>query len=247
MPYTILNKDDESNIIFVCEHASKAFPEGYDTLGIPLDKLETISDWYDNCAKDILSGILKKMPVTTLYANYSRLFIDVHRRLHEEELIRVVEKDQGIVIPGNQNLSDVEKQKRIDTVWKPFHDTFHKLVAEKKKKHDKVYLVAFHTCSPVFCGEKRMFDIDILFRKDELFARVVGEKIKSKGYDIQYNHHPFSGKEGVVFTLDEYSDDPQVEWILFEVNHGIIKNVDDEKKIAGAIGSSLKSTLGFSV
>jgi predicted N-formylglutamate amidohydrolase len=235
MSYTILNPDDESPFLFVCEHASKAFPEGYGTLGLDPEILPSISDWYDDYAKDILLKVLEELPATTLYANYSRLFIDVHRYLDEEELIRTYEKDQNIVIPGNQNLSEAEVKKRVDFAWTPFHENFERLVAEKKKKHKKVYLIAFHTCSPVFCGEKRKFDIDILFRHDKGLALTVGDAVELFGYNVQYNHPPFNGTKGVVFTVDRYSDDDQVEWVFFEVNHGIIKNAEDVSKIAEAI------------
>ncbi|PIN80666.1 hypothetical protein COV16_00455 [Candidatus Woesearchaeota archaeon CG10_big_fil_rev_8_21_14_0_10_34_8] len=220
---TILNENSDSNILFIAEHTGKDFPEGYGTLGLTPEILETISDYYDNGAKPMITTLAEQFNACAVFGNYSRLLIDLNRRLDHLQLIRTKEDDWQIKIPANQNISNEEKQKRIRLYWTPYHNKIKQIIQNKLEKHERIFVFVIHTCSTTYQGKTRGFDVDLIYSHSEKLAFSLGDIIMKKNYTVQYNE-PYSGQHAP--TLHKY-DTPKVEWIAIETNQKTIATYDD--------------------
>ena len=85
---------------------------------------------YDLGAKkfcEILSGTLEQ---TSFYANFSRLLIDPNRSELSNDLI--LSESAGIQIPGNLDVANSEKKKRLDLFY-IYHSGLRDLIKKKRK------------------------------------------------------------------------------------------------------------------
>jgi predicted N-formylglutamate amidohydrolase len=238
MSFSIKNQNSRNNIIFIGEHTSKKFPKENKQLGLKKEVLGKLSNYYDKGAKDILLILSKELNAAAVYANYSRLLIDLNRNdLKSKELIREI--DNKIIIPGNQNISKKERRKRIKLYWKPYYKELKKQI-NKRLKFDTIYAFSVHSCFPKLNGKKRNFDIDLLFNKDELLAKKIGKVLSKKGYDIKYNHPPFSGKRKK--SLLNFKN-KKLKWIFFEINHKILSSNKKIKKVSKDIKEAIIKSL----
>lgn len=100
----------KNHLIFICDHASNFIPSNYKNLGLKENHLRSHIA-YDLGAKkfcEILSGTLEQ---TSFYANFSRLLIDPNRSELSNDLI--LSESAGIQIPGNLDVANSEKKKKI--------------------------------------------------------------------------------------------------------------------------------------
>lgn len=101
----------QAPILVFCDHASNAIPASLNCLGLPDDLLATHIAW-DIGAKDTAREIASRLGARFFACGFSRLIVDPNRDLTAADLIPVV-ADQ-IPVPGNQTLTDDERQHRID-------------------------------------------------------------------------------------------------------------------------------------
>lgn len=236
--FSVKSGNSKNNLLLLGEHTSKRFPKEYGLLGLKKDVLNKLSNYYDKGAKDILLILSKEFNATAIYTNYSRLLIDLNRNnLKSMELIR--KQDSQIIIPYNQNISEKERKKRIRLYWKPYYKELKKQI-NKRLRFDTIYAFSVHSCFPKLNGKKRNFDIDLLFNKDELLAKKIGKVLSKKGYDIKYNHPPFSGKRKK--SLLNFRN-KKLRWVFFEINHKILPSDKRIKKISKDIKEAIIKSL----
>lgn len=147
--FEIINKDSLNPLILTCEHASSIIPSGYDNLGLDEKYLDT------HIARDKGCGVLtpllaQKLNATAFIAGYSRLFIDYNRRANEDSLI-LAESDK-IIIPGNQNLSDAERQYRIKNYHQPYYQAIFAKIEDLQKKGITPKIFSIHGFTPQLKG-----------------------------------------------------------------------------------------------
>jgi predicted N-formylglutamate amidohydrolase len=235
----VMNAGSDSNILFIAEHTGKDFPGGYGTLGLTPEVLETISDYYDNGARRLITALTEQFHATAIFANYSRLLIDLNRTLDHPQLIRDHEDDWGIKIPANQNLSGEERARRIQLYWQPYHNKVRDVINKKIEKHGRVYVFVIHTCSTTYHGELRDFDVDVMYIDSEKLAKQFGSFLADKGYRINYNE-PYSAKLSA--TMLDYPAH-KVEWICIETNQKTIATFNDLHNYILAVSDGIKKCL----
>lgn len=235
----VVNESSNNNIVLLAEHSGKGFPGGYGTLGIEPEVLETISDYYDNGARPIIERLAEVFDATAIYSNFSRLLIDLNRALDHHQLIRVKEDDWGIIIPGNDGISEEERQKRIKLYWDPYHRKVKEVVEKKLQQHERVFVFVIHTCSAWYNGDVRDFDCDVMFKHSEVLAKKFGTSLANKGYKIQYNE-PYSADQSC--TMKGYLT-PKVEWLIIETNQKTIARYAERNDYIVAVGEAIKESI----
>jgi predicted N-formylglutamate amidohydrolase len=235
----VMNAGCDSNILFIAEHTGKDFPGGYGTLGLTPEVLETISDYYDNGARRIITALTEQFHATSIFANYSRLLIDLNRKLDHPQLIREKEDDWDISIPANNNISDEERKRRIQLYYKPYHKKVKQVIEKKLQEHERVYVFVIHTCSTTYHGELRDFDVDVMYIGSQKLAQCFGTFMKDKGYKVNYNE-PYNAKLSA--TMVGYPEH-KVEWICIETNQKTIATYNELHNYILAVTSGIKKCL----
>jgi predicted N-formylglutamate amidohydrolase len=235
----VMNAGSDSNIVFLAEHTGKDFPGGYGTLGLTPEVLETVSDYYDNGARRLITALTEQFHATAIFANYSRLLIDLNRKLDHPQLIRTQEDDWGISIPANVEMSNEERLRRIALFYEPYHNKVREVIQKKIEAHGRVYVFVIHTCSTTYHAELRDFDVDVMYIGSEKMAHAFGSFMSAKNYKVNYNE-PYNAKLSA--TMVDYPEH-KVEWICIETNQKTIATYNDLHKYVLAVTDGIKKCL----
>ena len=108
-PFYVVNPLAEAPILLVCDHASCRFPQALGDMGLdPFARRCHLA--IDIGAGKLTETIAKSLGVTAVIAQYSRLVVDCNRQLMDPGAF--LEYGDGILVPGNRNLSQEQKDAR---------------------------------------------------------------------------------------------------------------------------------------
>jgi len=120
-----------------------------------------------------------------LSATHSRLVVDLNRK--PETMIYSTSSELSTPIPGNMNLSPTERDKRLDTYYRPYHKALDQLLQDTKAKFGHVLWLDIHSFSPIWQGAPRNVGIGTLKAERSPFSdkaegwlsKVFGETFKA--------------------------------------------------------------------
>ena len=175
--FHIMGQDRPGRCLVTCDHASNLVPSevcGGD-LGLPAEDMARHIAW-DVGARGLAEamGLLLDCPV--IASNFSRLVIDPNRG--EDDPTLVMKLYDGTIIPGNRHVGAAEVERRLDMLYRPYHDALSALAA---RRADTV-IVAVHSFTPCLRGRApRPWHVGVLYSQDDdrlsqrLIARLAAE------------------------------------------------------------------------
>ena len=110
------NPDGVSPFVLLCDHASNYLPPEFGALGLsPADLTRHIA--WDPGALPVAEMVAEALDATLIHSGVSRLVIDCNRPLDAPDLFWAISEDT--VVPGNQNLTAIDRRKRIALAYTP--------------------------------------------------------------------------------------------------------------------------------
>ena len=139
-----------------------------------------------------------------------------------------LEFGDGIVIPGNRNLHQSDKDVRANEIYWPYHNAIESQI-ERIRQHgvDPVF-IAIHSFTPVLNGESRPWQMGILWDTDKRLADVFMKNLGEAGFLVGDNE-PYSGKAPQDFTIDYHAEANGLPHVGIEIRQDLI---DDEAGVA---------------
>ena len=185
-------------------------------------------------AVDIGAGPLTErlahsLGVTAVLAQYSRLVMDCNRQLMDPSAY--LEYGDGILVPGNRNLHQAEKDLRASTLYWPYHEALDKQVQRLSKVGPLPAFIAIHSFTPVMNGEARPWEMGVLWDTDMSLRNIFLEDFRAAGYFVGDNE-PYSGKAPQDFTIDHHAEEIGLPHIGIEIRQDLIDDDEGVEKIA---------------
>jgi predicted N-formylglutamate amidohydrolase len=230
-PVELINPTGKFPLLLTCEHASYILPEGYQGLGVKDEELQRHIGW-DIGARAVVVSLAQTLDAPAVCSGYSRLLIDCNRDLTDHDLI-VEESDQTIV-PGNRNLSLVERQKRIRHFYWPYHVAIDQLITTKREH--PLILLSIHSFTPLLGRRERRFDLGILFDRYNDLAREIGKRLHREGQNVRYNE-PYSGLDGLIFSARYHGERNDLVYLELEINNSLISTTNGVTQISKTIST----------
>lgn len=234
-PAVSLIKDGRTSpVLIVCEHASPVIPEAYQGLG--LNEAEQLSHiaWDPGADRvaDHLAGLLNAPYVR---GGISRLIYDCNRPPTASDAMP--ERSEVFDIPGNLNLSDAERQMRIDMVYRPFE-----VCLTDAASHAKA-LVTIHSFTPVYHGQERAVHLGILHDTDTRLADLIlADSAHHDGLTVRRNE-PYGPGSGVMHTLKHHGLANRIPNVMIEIRNDLIATPDDCNAMANRLHTLLTRAL----
>ena len=224
--YEILPGDIEQGVILICDHARNDFPEGYGTLGLPASELERHIA-YDIGVDAVTRQLAERLNVPAVLSTFSRLLVDPNRGLDDPTLIMRV--SDGIVVPGNADIGEDERQKRIDLYYRPYHAAIAGLIDDMMRQGVIPALLSIHSFTPVWRGIARPWQAGLLWDvRDKRFSDVLMAALREDRHLVVGDNEPYRG--GLCGdTIDEHGTRRGLASALLEIRHDLI---DDEPGIS---------------
>lgn len=227
-------------LLVTCEHASGALPDGAD-LGLSAEVLASHVSM-DRGAATIARELARLTGAPLHVGRYSRLWVDLNRR--EGNPAVILAETYGLRVPGNERLTDEEREARIAAVHRPYREAAladaRRLAAEGHCLH-----LSMHSFDPSLDPEGRAFDCGVLFDLERTpereLARALAEQLRSRGDDVRLNE-PYHGvPEGLTSWLRERLPKERYSGIEVEASQGWMDGPDALRAFAARVARSAGS------
>lgn len=236
-PYKIISPFAEKPILLVCDHASCLFPKSLGDMGLdPFARRCHLA--IDIGAGALTKSLAESLSVTAVMQNYSRLIVDCNRQLMDPGAF--LEYGDGILVPGNRNLRQADKDLRANALYWPYHRAIEEQIDRLRNAGPLPVFIAIHSFTPVLNGESRAFQIGVLWDKDERLRHIFLEGFRDAGYYVGDNE-PYSGKAPQDFTIDHHAEEVSLPHVGIEIRQDLLRNKKGIAQIAGVMHKIIES------
>jgi predicted N-formylglutamate amidohydrolase len=216
--YEIVAGTRSTPLILLCDHASSRVPAEYGDLGLPPAQFERHIA-YDIGARDLTLGLAERLAAPAVLSRFSRLLIDPNRGLDDPTLIMRI--SDGAAVPGNREVDEAERQRRIQHFHAPYHRAVADTVRAVQGQGMVPLIVSIHSFTPVWRGSPRPWHVGILWDRDEAVATAMIRGFAAQGDLVVGDNEPYHGAlEGD--TLNTHGTRPGLPHALIEVRQDLI-------------------------
>ena len=236
-PFYVVNPLSEAPVILVCDHASCRFPKALGDMGLdPFARRCHLA--IDIGAGKLTEQVAKSLGVTAVIAQYSRLAIDCNRQLMDPGAF--LEYGDGILVPGNRNLRQAEKDARAEAIYWPYHNAIDDQATRLRAIGPKPIFISIHSFTPVLNGIAREIEMGVLWDKDERVADIFLEGFPAGGY-VTGDNEPYSGKAPQDFTIDHHAEEIDLPHVGIEVRQDLIDDIAGVDEVAPVMHKIIES------
>jgi predicted N-formylglutamate amidohydrolase len=230
-PFRVLNPLAELPILLVCDHASCQFPKSLGDMGLdPFARRCHLA--VDIGAGPLTQRLAASLDVTAVLAQYSRLVMDCNRQLMDPSAF--LQFGDGILVPGNRNLHQDEKDRRAKMIYWPYHEAVDEQVQRLRSAGPAPSFIAVHSFTPVMNGEARPWEMGVLWDTDTRLRDIFLEDFSAAGYLVGDNE-PYSGKAPQDFTIDHHAEEIGLPHIGIEIRQDLIDDDEGVDEIAAVM------------
>ncbi len=217
-PVTVVNEQGVSPYVLVCEHASNWLPPEYARLGLSDADLGRHIAW-DIGAGQVARRLSALQGSPLIEAGASRLLIDLNRPTLSPSSIP--ELSEATVIPGNVNLGNAERQRRIAAWFDPFQMRLGKLLDDRRAAGMPTILIAVHSFTPVFLRLQRPWLAGVLYRRSRQFGSALVEALGGASSGVAHNQ-PYQIDDSSDYTIPVHGEGRGLEAVLVELRQDLI-------------------------
>lgn len=230
--------DGPFSVVLVCEHASNRIPEFLGDMGLSADALQSHIAW-DPGALAVAKLMAERMQAPLVHGGVSRLVYDCNRPPEASGAMPVRSEDYQI--PANTDMSDQERNCRIEGIYKPFTAALSGLIADNRTELE--LMVTIHSFTPVYHGEKREVELGILHGVDDRFAQALMSSTPDDQPFVVRLNEPYSAADGVAHTLDARALPSGLLNVMIEIRNDLIQTPEQQEAIADRLVPWIMRTL----
>ena len=239
-PFTVFNANGAAPILLLCDHASNAVPVRLAGLGL-LERDLNRHIAHDIGAAGITRYLAQRFDAPAILAGYSRLVIDCNRHLGHETSI--IPESDATVIPGNARLTETQRTARADACFWPYHREIARMLDGFDARGVIPALIAVHSFTPVLLGQRRPWQIGVLWNEDGRIAEPLIAALRAEtGYEIGDNE-PYSGRTHTGFTIAEHATAAGRPCVMLEIREDLVPDADSEIRIGELLGDCFTEIL----
>jgi len=221
----VANTAGSSSVVLVCEHASHHIPHAFNGLGLSLEACKSHAAW-DPGAMEVAKRLSKGLDAVLVASQVSRLVYDCNRP--PTAVDAMPPRSELIDVPGNKNLTQLERDVRVETFYRPFQQALHRMVQQIANP----IIITIHSFTPVYHGQMRSVEIGILHDTDTRFADAMMQTAHAHTTaDVQRNE-PYGPEHGVTHTLKEHAIKGGHLNVMLEIRNDLIETVEQQDEMA---------------
>ena len=228
----VLNPQGAGTVVLLCEHASNHVPEIFKGLGLNGEAQISHAAW-DPGARALAQHLSKALDAPLVASRISRLVYDCNRP--PDAPAAMTETSETFDIPGNKNLSQAERDMRVETVYRPFCDAVTDVISARKAAKRATVLVTIHSFTPVFFGKFRPVEIGILDDEDTRIADVMLDHASELPHRKVLRNEPYSASDGVTHSLQIHGMAHGIPNVMLEVRNDLLRGPEDIRKMADEV------------
>jgi len=229
--------DGRSDFIILADHAGARIPRRLANLGLPDSELQRHIAW-DIGALSVARRVAQALDAPLLAQNYSRLVIDCNRDPKVATSIpRISELRE---IPGNIGLSPGEIIARRAEIFDPYHQRIRELLDARQAIGRRVILVAQHTMTDVYNGDRRPMHAAVLYNRDRRFAGVVLEMLRRERHLIIADNEPYFVSDETDYTIPHHAEARSLLHVEIEIRQDLVNDETGQAEWAARMAGVLR-------
>ena len=238
-PVALENVSARSDVVIVCEHASRQLPRALGTLGLSEEALASHIAW-DPGALAVSRLVAARLDAMLVFQRFSRLVYDCNRP--PESPAAMPEKSELFDVPGNAGLDQAARDARTEALYLPFREKLAGLVRRRIAEGRAPVIVTMHSFTPVYFGKPLAVEIGILHDADTRLADAMLAAGAGGPYDIRRNE-PYGPQDGVTHTLKEHGLSNGLANVMIEVRNDLVKDEAGQRVVADYLAGLLEKSL----
>ncbi len=236
-PYVILNSGGRAPCLLVCDHAGVEVPQKLELLG--LNPSDYRRHWaVDIGTRSVAESLSTLLDAPAIMANYSRLVVDLNRAVDHSTLC--AGSGEGQPIPGNLDLEDRDRACRIEEIYNPYHTALGGLLDGFTGRGIVPVILSIHSFTPVFFGQKRPWDVGVLWTQDARVARRMMEFFRGKGFVVGDNE-PYDARLVPGTTIHRHADARRLPNVLIEIRNDHLHSPEACQKWANLLNEFMNN------
>lgn len=235
-PFRVLRPDGKAPFVLTADHAGRLLPQRLGQLGLTSADLERHIAWDIGIAgvTEVLSELLD---APAILQTYSRLVIDCNRTPGMPTSIPLI--SEATVIPGNQALSPAEAAARRVEVFEPYHAAITQLLDARAAAEQRTILVAMHSFTPVYLGERRAVEIGVLYNRDPSYPSILLELLRSGGDLVVGDNEPYSVSDASDYGIPIHGERRGLPHAEIEIRQDLIASSAGQRDWAARMAKLL--------
>ena len=218
-PVRVLRPEGRSDFVLTADHAGRAIPKRLGTLGLPDSELARHIAW-DIGVAGVTERLSEALDAAAVLQTYSRLVIDCNRQPGLATSIPTV--SELTLIPGNDNLSEEERNARRREVFQPYHDRIERLLERRGSQGRRTLLIAMHSFTPVFKGVLRQVEIGILYNRDARLPHILLDLLRHEGDLNVGDNEPYAVGDLSDYTVPVHGERRGLPHVEIEIRQDLI-------------------------
>ncbi len=189
--FEVLPGDLARGAILICDHACNDLPSEYGSLGLPASELQRHIA-FDIGVDAVTRQLAERLNLPAVLSRFSRLLIDPNRGLDDPtSIMRVAD---GVVVPGNVDIDDDERQYRIDNYYRPYHSAISAQIDSALKSGVVPVLLSIHSFTPMWKGTPRPWHAGLLWdERDGRFSEALVAGLRADPHLLVGDNEPYRG------------------------------------------------------
>lgn len=217
-PVTVESAGARGPFLIVVDHAGRRVPEALADLGLPEDELSRHIAW-DIGAAAVARELGRRLEACVIRQTYSRLVIDCNRDPVRADSI--VLASDGASVPGNQDLSSDQRERRRAEIFAPYHAAIAAELDARTAAGLSTVLVCVHSFTPVMAGFERPWRHGILHLGQSAFSRAMLAQLVAHSESPVGDNEPYAMND-VDFTAPHHAIGRGLDYVELEINQTLI-------------------------
>jgi len=239
-PFSLINASGNNHALLLGDHAGSAIPDRLQDLGLGKEELARHIA-FDVGTQGIIERIAERLNLPALVGNYSRLVVDLNRRLDDPTAFPQTSDETDI--PGNHNLTAMHREERVQEIYQPYHSAIERWLDHAQGSHQVPALISIHSFTPALTGVMRPWQIGVLWDKDERIAGALIKRLREYGDINVGDNQPYSGKHIADFTIDHHAEAAGLPCVGIEIRQDLLQSDTGTEQWAGILADTLGKIL----
>ncbi len=232
--FEVLRRDAHGPFLILCDHASNHIPAELNGLGLDAADLARHIAW-DIGAAGVVRELSKLLDSPAILCATSRLVVDCNRHPGAADLIPEV--SDGIVIPGNRNLTGEARQSRIDPWFTPYHDEIEALLADRSP-----LILSIHSMTPVLAKVPRPWQISLSSYTDRSIVDPLLENLRcTLGDAVVGDNQPYDLDPAIDFSIPFHAMRRNLPYLQIEFRQDEVADSEGQAAWAQRLAAALPS------
>jgi predicted N-formylglutamate amidohydrolase len=238
-PVTVYNKDGQSPLLLVADHAGNLIPRALGDLGVTEAERARHIGW-DIGIAGVSRRLADALDATLIQQNYSRLVIDCNRPPGVPSSMPQI--SESTPVPGNVGLGEADKAARVSDLFQPYHGAIAAELDLRRQNGRPAALVAMHSFTPVFHGVARPWHAGVLYNRDDRFAQALKRLLQAETGLTIGDNEPYSVDDETDYTIPVHGERRGLHHVAIEIRQDLIADDAGQQKWAALLARLLPQT-----